>query len=136
MTTSVCESGELIPVDEAIERLLAQAPPPPSTQQVKTAQALGRVLAGDIFSPVNLPAWDNSAMDGYALRAADLPAEGGYLRLAGRIAAGEEAATALGSGQTMRILPAHPCRPGPTPWCPRALPGLWPTHLVPADAHG
>ena len=45
MTTSVCESGELIPVDEAIERLLAQAPPPPSTQQVKTAQALGRVLA-------------------------------------------------------------------------------------------
>lgn len=55
MSTSVCESGELIPVDEAIERLLAQAPPPPSTQQVKTAQALGRVLASDIFSPVNLP---------------------------------------------------------------------------------
>lgn len=112
MTISVCESGELIPVDEAIERLLVQAPPPPSTQQVKTAQALGRVLAGDIFSPVNLPAWDNSAMDGYALRAADLPAEGGYLRLAGRIAAGEEAATALGSGQTMRIFTGAPLPAG------------------------
>ncbi|QJI21334.1 MULTISPECIES: molybdopterin molybdotransferase MoeA [unclassified Pseudomonas] len=112
MSTSVCESGELIPVDEAIERLLAQAPPPPSSQQVKTAQALGRVLAGDIFSPVNLPAWDNSAMDGYALCAADLPAEGGYLRLAGRIAAGDAAATALSSGQTMRIFTGAPLPSG------------------------
>ena len=112
MSTSVCESGELIPVDEAIERLLAQAPPPPSTQQVKTAQALGRVLAGDIFSPVNLPAWDNSAMDGYALCAADLPAKGDYLRLAGRIAAGDAAATALSSGQTMRIFTGAPLPSG------------------------
>ncbi|KAA0947860.1 molybdopterin molybdotransferase MoeA [Pseudomonas sp. ANT_H14] len=132
MSTSVCESGELTPVDDAIERLLTLAPLAPSTQQIKLDQALGRVLACDIFSPVNLPAWDNSAMDGYALCAADLPAEGGYLCLAGRIAAGTEAATGLSSGQTMRIftgaplpvgadtvVPQERCRVyGQRIWCP------------------
>ena len=64
MNTSVCESGELTPVDDAIERLLALAPLAPSTQQIKLDQALGRVLACDIFSPLNLLAWDNSAIAG------------------------------------------------------------------------
>ncbi|MET0950384.1 MAG: molybdopterin molybdenumtransferase MoeA, partial [Pseudomonas sp.] len=78
MTGPVCDSGHLMPVDEAIQRLLDQVPPPPLSQMIPLEQAMGRVLAADIHSPVNLPAWDNSAMDGYALRAADLPTEGGY----------------------------------------------------------
>ncbi len=74
---SACDSGALMPVDEAIRYLLDQAPLPPSVQRVALDEALGRVLAADIRSPMNLPPWDNSAMDGYALRAADLPAGGG-----------------------------------------------------------
>ena len=88
MNTRVCDSGSLMPVDEAIAQLLAQAPPVPSTEVIPLGQAAGRVIAEELFSPLDLPGWDNSAMDGYALRAADVPEQGGYLVLAGRIAAG------------------------------------------------
>ena len=73
---NVCDSGDLLPVEEAIEQLLAQAPPPPSTEVIALAQALGRVVADEVFSPLDLPSWDNSAMDGYALRAFDVPEQG------------------------------------------------------------
>jgi molybdopterin molybdotransferase len=109
---SVCESGALMPVDEAIRYLLDQAPLPPPVQRVALDQALGRVLATDIRSPMNLPAWDNSAMDGYALRAADLPAAGGYLTLAGRIAAGQASNNPLQPGQAVRIFTGAPLPPG------------------------
>lgn len=109
---SVCESGALMPVDEAIRYLLDQAPLPPPVQWVALDQALGRVLATDIRSPMNLPAWDNSAMDGYALRAADLPAAGGYLTLAGRIAAGQASNNPLQPGQAVRIFTGAPLPPG------------------------
>jgi molybdopterin molybdotransferase len=109
---SVCESGALMPVDEAIRYLLDQAPLPPLVQRVALDQALGRVLATDIRSPMNLPAWDNSAMDGYALRAADLPTAGGYLNLAGRIAAGQASNNPLQPGQAVRIFTGAPLPPG------------------------
>ncbi|MDT8905810.1 MULTISPECIES: gephyrin-like molybdotransferase Glp [Pseudomonas] len=107
-----CDSGVLVPVDEAIRHLLDQAPPPPAMQQVALGQALGRVLARDVICPMNLPAWDNSAMDGYALRAADLPDGGGYLALAGRIAAGDEPGMPLREGQAVRIFTGAPLPPG------------------------
>ncbi|MCQ6254895.1 gephyrin-like molybdotransferase Glp [Pseudomonas sp. Q11] len=110
--SSVCESGALMPVDEAIQYLLDQAPLPPPVQQVALDQALGRVLATDIRSPMNLPPWDNSAMDGYALRAADLPAVGGSLTLVGRIAAGQAANKPLQPGQAVRIFTGAPLPPG------------------------
>ncbi|WP_417692262.1 gephyrin-like molybdotransferase Glp [Pseudomonas sp.] len=109
---SVCESGALMPVDEAIHYLLDQAPLPPSVQRLALDQTLGRVLATDIRSPMNLPAWDNSAMDGYALQAADLPATGGYLTLAGRIAAGQASNKPLQPGQAVRIFTGAPLPPG------------------------
>ncbi|MBT2295835.1 molybdopterin molybdotransferase MoeA [Pseudomonas fluorescens] len=109
---SVCESGALMPVDEAIRYLLDQAPLPPPVQRVALDQALGRVLATDIRSPMNLPAWDNSAMDGYALRACDLPAAGGYLTLVGRIAAGQASNKPLQPGQAVRIFTGAPLPPG------------------------
>jgi molybdopterin molybdotransferase len=112
MTGRVCDLGSLIPVDEAIIRLLDQAPPPPLVQRISLDQAMGRVLAADIHSPVNLPAWDNSAMDGYALRAADLPAEGGGLAMAGRIAAGDQASSPLLAQQTVQIFTGAPLPPG------------------------
>ncbi|WP_158456061.1 gephyrin-like molybdotransferase Glp [Pseudomonas fluorescens] len=112
MSSRVCDSGVLMPVDEAIRHLLDQAPPPPPVQRVGLDQALARVLAADILCPMNLPAWDNSAMDGYALRAADLPVDGGYLALAGRIAAGDEPGKPLQAGQVVRIFTGAPLPPG------------------------
>jgi molybdopterin molybdotransferase len=112
MSGRVCDLGNLMPVDEAISRLLDQAPPPPLAQMVRLDQAMGRVLAVDIHCPVNLPAWDNSAMDGYALRAADLPAEGGCLTIGGRIAAGDQACSPLLAQQTVQIFTGAPLPPG------------------------
>ncbi|SCZ32031.1 MULTISPECIES: gephyrin-like molybdotransferase Glp [unclassified Pseudomonas] len=112
MSGKVCDSGVLMPVDEAIRHLLDQAPPPPPVQRVGLDQALARVLVADILCPMNLPAWDNSAMDGYALRAADLPGDGGYLLLGGRIAAGDEPGEPLQAGHVVRIFTGAPLPPG------------------------
>ncbi|WP_237885496.1 molybdopterin molybdotransferase MoeA [Pseudomonas sp. PGPR40] len=112
MTGRVCDIGNLMPVDEAISRLLDHAPPPPLAQMVRLDQAMGRVLAADIHSPVNLPAWDNSAMDGYALRAADLPQAGDCLSIGGRIAAGDQAGSPLLAQQTVQIFTGAPLPPG------------------------
>ncbi|WP_460136584.1 molybdopterin molybdotransferase MoeA [Pseudomonas sp. S1_E04] len=108
MSVAVCDSGPLMPVDEAIATLLAQAPPPPATEVIALEQALGRVIAEELFSPLDLPGFDNSAMDGYALRAQDVPAEGGYLMLAGRIAAGQHSAASVQAGQAVRIFTGAP----------------------------
>ncbi|MCC2636456.1 MAG: molybdenum cofactor biosynthetic protein [Moraxellaceae bacterium] len=109
---SACDSGALTPVDQAIATLLECAPAPPPVEQVALAQALGRVLAEDIVAPADVPAWDNSAMDGYALRAADLPLAGGWLPLAARIAAGEAAEDPLPAGHAVRIFTGAPLPPG------------------------
>ena len=61
----------LISLDDALATLLAQIAPLAGTETLATADARGRVLAADLVSPVDVPPADNSAMDGYALRAAD-----------------------------------------------------------------
>ena len=112
MSGRVCDLGHLMPVDDAIAHLLDQVPPPPAAQMIALEQAMGRVLAADTHSPLNLPAWDNSAMDGYALRAAELPADGGYLPVGGRIAAGDQGTTPLPAGQAVQIFTGAPLPPG------------------------
>lgn len=112
MTACGCDTSGLLPVEQAIAHLLSLAPAAPAVQNVALEQALGRVLAEELRSPLDLPAWDNSAMDGYALRAADLPAGGGSLPLAGRIAAGESAAEPLPAGQAVRIFTGAPLPEG------------------------
>ena len=107
-----CDGSNLHPVDEVIEHLLSRAPRPPKVEQVALVDALGRVLAEDLLAPSDVPAWDNSAMDGYALRARDLPIEGGFLPLAGRIAAGDSGLTPLAPGQAVRIFTGAPLPPG------------------------
>ncbi|WP_341957999.1 gephyrin-like molybdotransferase Glp [Pseudomonas sp. RC10] len=121
MSASLCDSGSLIPVDQAIRHLLQQAPPPPAQQTIPLAQALGRVLAADVRAPRDLPAWDNSAMDGFALRAADVPAAGGSLILAGRIAAGQGATPPLLAGQAVRIFTGAPLPAGADAVVPQEL---------------
>ncbi len=76
-----------------------------------TTECLGRVLAEPVISGTDLPGWDNSAMDGYALRAADLPLGGGWLPVSQRIAAGH-CGTPLTPGTAARIFTGAPVPEG------------------------
>jgi len=130
MSACGCDGTDLLPVEEAIAHLLQRVPAAPAVQQLRLEKALGRVLAQDIRSPVQLPAWDNSAMDGYALRAVDLPAEGGYLPVSGRIAAGDGALQPLPAGQAVRIFTGAPLPAGadtvvPQERCRSEGAGVW-----------
>jgi molybdopterin molybdotransferase len=102
-------NGPLLPVAEA-ERLIAERVAPVTGREVVTlANAAGRVLAQDIVAPVDLPPFDNSAVDGYAVRAADLDGErDSRLTVADRVAAGHMASRALKSGQAIRIFTGAP----------------------------
>ena len=80
----------MLTLDEALVRLLEGVAllPAADAESVATEHALGRVLAADVRSSLDVPPADNSAMDGYALRVADVPAAGTVLAVSQRIAAG------------------------------------------------
>ena len=101
----------LMSLDDALERLLGAVSALPEIETVDTFDALGRVLADDVRSSIDVPPADNSAMDGYALRAADVPAAGTMLRVSQRIAAGM-VGTALEPGTAARIFTGAPLPPG------------------------
>lgn len=90
----------MLPVEEAQQRVLAEVRSLP-IERVNLSDALDRVLAEDIVATYDLPQRDNSAMDGYALRAADTP---GSLRVIGEIAAGAIPAMHVESGTAARIM--------------------------------
>jgi molybdopterin molybdotransferase len=95
--------GPLISADDALARLLAAVAPSGRTETVTTPEAWGRVLAQDVVSPVHVPPEDNSAMDGYALRIADLvQGAGTRLPVSQRIAAGQ-VGQPLAAGTAARI---------------------------------
>jgi molybdopterin molybdotransferase len=98
-------------VEQALERLLGYAQPLDETETLPTADCLGRVLAEPVVSGVDLPYWDNSAMDGYALRADDLAAHGGRLPVSQRIPAGH-CGTPLAPGTAARIFTGAPVPEG------------------------
>ncbi len=95
------ESRSPLSVDAVLERI-ASGPAVPDSEEVDLTAALGRTLADDIRSAVPLPPFDNSAMDGYAFRFADLPGDR-RLALAVRIAAGSAAGAPLPAGAAARI---------------------------------
>lgn len=97
-------SGALLPLPE-MERLIAERIVPVSeTERVALRSARGRVIASDIKAPLDLPPFDNSAVDGYAVRHADLDANGDTtLVVSGRLTAGARADLTLGSKQAIRI---------------------------------
>ena len=88
--------------------ILSQVQPITDTENVSLKQALGRVLAGDLISPLNVPAADNSAMDGYALRSADLQssttASTMTLKLCGHAYAGHPFDGKVDAGTCVRIM--------------------------------
>lgn len=95
---------DALPYAEALERMLADALPLGITERVPLRGALGRILASDVHSPFDVPAHTNSAMDGYAFNAADLPTPGrALLRVAGQALAGHPFDGRLARGECVRI---------------------------------
>jgi molybdopterin molybdotransferase len=101
----------LLSVDEALEILLAGARPVTEIEEVPTLEATGRVLARAQTSAMDVPPMDNSAMDGYALRLADVKAPDTKLRVAQRIPAGA-VGEPLEPGTAARIFTGAPIPPG------------------------
>jgi len=100
-----------LPAAEALRTVLeAAAPLPPET--CATAAALGRVLAETVRAGRTLPPWDVSAMDGYAVRAADLAGAPAALPVAFEAAAGGDRARVLAPGTAARIFTGAPLPPG------------------------
>ncbi|WP_040788442.1 molybdopterin molybdotransferase MoeA [Massilia niastensis] len=96
---------EALPVRDAQRIIRDFVQPLRSSEQVALRSALGRVLARDIVSPIDVPAHDNSAMDGYALRGADLPPDGvATLKVIGVAYAGKPSGLLPGPGECVRIM--------------------------------
>ena len=98
-------------LDEALAELLGRATPLAGSEAVSTFDADGRVLAQDVISALQVPPEDNSAMDGYAVRSAELADEGVVLRVSQRIAAGSSG-SALEPGTVARIFTGAPIPAG------------------------
>jgi molybdopterin molybdotransferase len=106
-------NGPLLPVAEAEQLITARVSPVSGRQSVPLREALGRVLAADIVAPVNLPPFDNSAVDGYAVRGDDIvAAREQRLAIIDRVAAGHAATHAVKSGEAVRIFTGAPMPPG------------------------
>ncbi len=99
--------ADLLPVADARAAVLAEVAAPLPAERVQLDQGLGRVLAGDAVSAEDVPGWDNSAMDGYAVRAADTAGATAQapavLHLASESRAGSPAAASLGAGEAFGI---------------------------------
>jgi molybdopterin molybdotransferase len=96
---------------EAIGQLVGWLPPISEAESIDARAAAGRVLAADVVSAVDLPAFDNSAMDGYALRFADL-LPGHWLHEIGRAYAGHPFAGRVRTGTCVRIMTGAPLPDG------------------------
>ena len=106
-------SGPLLPIAE-MERLIAErVTPVAEIEEVGLASALGRVVAADVVAAEDLPPFDNSAVDGFAVRHADLdPDRDTRLIIVDRAMAGHGAVHALGAGQAIRIFTGAPMPSG------------------------
>ncbi|MEJ6489415.1 molybdopterin molybdotransferase MoeA [Leucobacter sp. USCH14] len=104
-------SSELLPVDEHLQAVLDSVTLLPAVP-APLRDATGLVLAADVASAVDLPLWDNSAMDGYAVRAADTAAASATspvrLRIVGEVAAGDGEDPELPPGAAVRIMTGAP----------------------------
>ena len=95
----------LLPFHEAQEKIFEQIAPTQETETVSVKEALNRTLGEEIISPIDVPAYDNSAMDGYALQGDDLPENGSAtLEVIGSSFAGTPFDGAVQSGQAVRIM--------------------------------
>ncbi len=102
-------SGPLMPIGE-MERLIAERIlPVRETERVGLRDARTRVTAADVIAPVDLPPFDNSAVDGYAVRHADLKSNDETpMKIAGRLTAGKPTGLVLNAGEAVRIFTGAP----------------------------
>jgi molybdopterin molybdotransferase len=105
----------MIPVEEARERILAYFERLPAERK-PLLETLGQVLAEDVIAPFDIPPLDNTAMDGYALHAADTEGAGEAsprsLKVVANLAAGYVHDTPVGRGEAVRIMTGAPIPPG------------------------
>jgi molybdopterin molybdotransferase len=103
--------GRCMPGFEEARRIVLERVSPMGCEVVPLLGAVGRVLAADQAAPWDMPQWDNSAMDGFAVRASDC-AEPNGLAVAGFLPAGQPAIEALANGTAIRIMTGAPLPPG------------------------
>ena len=101
----------MLTAQQALDHLLSHATPVSECEEVAMQAALGRVLAQDVSSLVDVPPLDNTSMDGYAVRTADTKTPGNILKVAQRIPAGS-VGTTLEPGTVARIFTGAPIPPG------------------------
>lgn len=105
--------GQLLPLDEALGRLRDVFLPVEGREAVPLDRAVGRILAVDLVAPIDVPGHDNSAVDGYAFRHADLdPGAPTRFRVVGRAAAGHPVEGGRDKGTAVRIFTGAPMPPG------------------------
>jgi molybdopterin molybdotransferase len=105
--------GPLLPVDELERLIAARIAPVREVEEVGLRRAGGRVLAADVIAPDSLPPFDNSAVDGFALRHADLAGAGDTrLTVVDRVAAGHAAGRPVAAGEAIRIFTGAPMPAG------------------------
>jgi len=102
----------LLPVAEALAKILAAIPGPVGVEEIPIAQGAGRTLAADLTARRTQPPFPASAMDGYAVRAADVATVPARLRLIGTSAAGHGFSGTLGPGEAVRIFTGAPVPEG------------------------
>ena len=105
--------GPLLSIDD-VELLIGERVTPVEEREtVSLKEARGRVLAADVIAPIDLPPFDNSAVDGYAVRHVEVSAESETtLAVADRLTAGRAATHAIGAGEAIRIFTGAPMPPG------------------------
>jgi molybdenum cofactor synthesis domain-containing protein len=101
----------MIPVAEAIG-IVVERSAPLASERVPLDEALGRVLASDVYADTDLPPFDRAQMDGYAVRSADLRATPARLRVVGEAAAGGGWRGTLGAFEAVRIMTGAPLPEG------------------------
>ena len=105
----------MLELEDAVARILA-AIPEPSSESIPLREAHGRILREEIVAPIDLPGFDNSSVDGYAVKASEVSAASASrpvrLGVAARVAAGEIPAAGLSRGQCARLFTGAPLPPG------------------------
>jgi molybdopterin molybdotransferase len=106
-------AGPLLPIAEMERLIIERVTPVVEIEQVSLNDALGRIVAADVAAPEDLPPFDNSAVDGFAVRHTDLAAAADTrLIIAERVMAGHAAAHPLAPGQAIRIFTGAPMPAG------------------------
>ena len=105
--------GPMMSVDEALEIITSRIQPVEGVEQVPLSAADGRTTVAEVNAPINIPSFNNSAVDGYAVRGEDLPTDSARAFVVQeRVIAGASAHAEIKPGHTIRIFTGAPMPPG------------------------